>query len=712
MVDAMEWTGRFHLATHERGPDRGWEVGVMRISVRLALAGFVLASIIVTVALVDTLWRRTAEGNSRTLAATINEQIVSAVQSEMSQIATQGRSAYWAIHTLFFQHVLETREADKREFVFLSQLQAQPSLSWIAFGWPDGDFFAARKLGDEQLEMMEIDIIDGERKRRVDRYKVFPNDIEFRERVFEPTGFSATGQPWYASTIGRDGPHWVDVVEHPSGHRPALAFAGPVDVFTRREGVLAVMIEHNRLSRFLAGLSVGASGAAFILEPDGQPIAVPDAEASELMGTRFDRQPLLSIAQRAVREASLASAGGMKSAAHLRLLAADGEAYGVQLTPLAYSGWTLATVIPESEFLGEIDATMRRLSLGIVMLVLAAGALSVWLGRGLIARPLAAVAGQLDHVERFELDRISYRPSRLLELDDLSKTIARMANGLDAFRKYLPADVVRLLIKEGIAAQPGGSRRNLSILFADVAGFTGLSERLGERIVPLLSAYLELTSQAIQAERGTIDKFIGDAVMAFWGAPEENPRHAAAACRAALRAVRTLGVSGLVDDNGAPLGVRIGIDSGDVVVGNIGSQSRLNYTVIGDAVNVASRLESANKRYGTAIILGEETRRLAGDSIIVRQLDRVAVYGRLGGTAIYELVGAAGEPIPAWIAPYEDALAHYGRRDFETAIALFEKTILLRGSDEPSRLMIERCTGFMKTPPSADWDKTTMLETK
>lgn len=684
----------------------------MRIGVRLALTAFVLASIVVTAAIVHALWRHTAEDNSRALAATINEQIVSAVQSEISQIATQGRSAFWAIRTLFFQHVLETREADKREFVFLSQLQAQPSLSWIVFGWPDGDVFAAHKLGDDELEMMEIDVIDGKRTRRVDRYKVFPSDIEFRKRLFEASGFLATDQSWYNSTISRDGPHWVDVVEHPTGSRPALAFAGPVDVFTRREGVLAVMIEHSRLSRFLAGLSVGISGRAFILAPDGTPIAVPDSKANELMGTRFDNQPLLPLAQQAIREVMAPNVAAMKETANLRILAANGAAYGVQLTPLAYSGWTLATVIPESEFLGEIDATMRRLGLGIVVLVIAAGALSAWLGRRLIAGPLAAVAGELDHVERFELERVSYHPSRLLELDELSGTIARMAGGLDAFRKYLPADVVRRLIKEGVEAKPGGSQRNLTILFADVAGFTGLSERLGERVVPLLSAYLDLTSQAIQAERGTIDKFIGDAVMAFWGAPEENPQHASAACRAALRAARALAANGLKDDHGKPLDIRIGINSGDVVVGNIGSQSRLNYTVIGDAVNVASRLESANKRYGTVIILGEETQRLAGDAIIVRLLDKVAVYGRAGGTSIYELVGLAGEPVPDWVILYETGFASYSRRDFGAAIGFFEKADLVRDGDEPSRLLIERCKAFAKMPPSAGWDGTTVLEMK
>ena len=232
-------------------------------------------------------------------------------------------------------------------------------------------------------------------------------------------------------------------------------------------------------------------------------------------------------------------------------------------------------------------------------------------------------------------------PSRAVELGNLSAAIADMAAGLAAFRKHIPADLVRTVVSEGVEPRPGGAIRVLTVMFADIAGFTGLSERLGDQIIPLLSRYLDTVSREVSGHGGTIDKFIGDAVMAFWGAPATNPDHAVDACRAALACQRALRESGLADDHGRPLKVRIGINSGDMLVGNIGSEFRLNYTVIGDAVNVASRLEGANKEYGTEIIVGEETRRLAGDRIHVRELDRFVVYGRAGGLAIYELLGVA-----------------------------------------------------------------------
>jgi adenylate cyclase len=684
----------------------------MRIGIRLAISALVLASILVSVGAVHALWWRTAEANSRELASTINQQIVAAVEKEIAALDTAARSAHSAIRTLFFQNVLEVREADKREFVFLSQLQSQPALSWVAFGLPDGTFSAAHKLGDEYLEMMEVSQVDGTLKRRIDKYLVVVGDIEFEQRSFEKTGYEVTEQEWFKSAIAADAPQWFDVSNHANGVHPAIAYAGPIDVYQQRQGVLAVVIEHARLSRFLSELSVGKTGAAFILGPGGSTIAVPDPEADELRMQHAAGQPLLEVARLAARKPDPAQGAQPRMRAMREVM--SGESYAVTLTPLAFPGWTLATVIPEKEFLGPVQETTRRLLVGLAALVVAAGLLSAWLARRIIGSPLVKVAGELGHVERFELDRVRRHPSRLVEIDNLSAAIADMANGLAAFAKYLPGDIVRTLASHGVEARPGGSIRPMTVLFADIAGFTGLSERLGDRIVPLLATYFDCMSHAIHANAGTIDKFIGDAVMAFWGAPAADADHALNACRAALVCQRAVRMSGLTDDNGRPLGVRIGINSGSMLVGNIGSEVRLNYTVIGDAVNVASRLEGVNKQYGTQIIIGEETRRLAGDRIRARELDRLAVYGRAAGLTIYELLAIAqdGMPQPSWMSLYETGLEAYRARNFAAAVGFFQMVLVAREGDPPSLVMIERCRRFLETPPGADWEATALMEAK
>ena len=684
----------------------------MRIGIRQTVSGLVLASIIVSAVGVHVLWWRTAEANSHALADTINRQIVASVEMELATITAEARAAHTAIRTLFVQHVLETREADKREFVFLSQLQSQQDISWVAFGWPDATFFAAHKLGDLGLEMMEIAPIDGVNKRRVDKYGVVVGDIEFEKRRFEATDYVVTDQEWYRSGMQADEPRWFNVSTHPVGARPSIAYAGPIDVYEKRQGVLAIIIEYTRFAQFLSNLAVGQSGAAFILGRDGSVIAAPDPDADELSMQRSD-QPLLPIAQGAMKQAGSTYDVNAKNASQVRLLAA-GNAYAVSLTPLTFPGWTLATVIPEAEFLGPIERTIRQLLIGLAILILAAGVISAWIARHVIATPLILVVDELKHVARFDLDKVRRHASHLIEIENLSNAIADMAGGLAAFRKYIPSDLVKALVSEGIEPSPGGSIRNLTVLFSDIAGFTGLSERLGDQIIPLLSKYLDTMSREVSGHGGTIDKFIGDAVMAFWGAPAANADHAVDACRAALACQRALRASGLADDDGRPLRVRVGINSGDMLVGNIGSDVRLNYTVIGDAVNIASRLEGANKEYGTDIIIGEETRRLAGNRILVRELDRLLVYGRAGSIAIYELLDIAesGAVLPAWVALYERGLAAYRSRDFASAAGFFQKVLEERTADQPARVMLERCSQYLKSPPEEDWKATNAMKAK
>ena len=605
----------------------------MRIGIRPLVAGLVLLAIGTSTASVHAIWWRTAERTSLDLAATINQQIVALVTQQLTAITSEARAAHTTIRTLFLQNVLETKEADKREFVFLSQIQAQPTISWVAFGWPDGSFFGAHKLGNAKLEMTEISEIDGKITRRTDQYIVVTGDIQFEERRFESTSYSILEQPWYIQSMQAEEPRWYQTSHHPTGTRPAIAFAGPIDVYQQREGALAVVIEYSRLARLLAQLAVGKTGAAFLFDRDGRLIAAPDGNADEVNMPR-DNQPLLNVASAAVRQ------GGSPMGADRQqlMLTADDDVFDIALNRLEFLEWTLAVVIPEKEILGPVRATIERIAIWIVGLIVVAGALSAWVAQRIIAAPLLNIGAEMKNVELFELERVTYRPSAVAEMDDLSRTITDMATGLSAFGKYIPADLVRALIRQGVGAQPGVTLRPMTVMFVDLAGFTGLSERMGDKVLPILSEYFDCVSSCIADSGGTIDKFIGDAVMAFWGAPAGNPRHAHDACRCALAIQREMTRLKLVDDSGRPLRVRIGINSGNMLVGNIGSEVRLNYTVIGDAVNVASRLEGTNKTYGTLTLIGEATMQLANEEIVARKVDEVAVRGRSQPLRIFELL--------------------------------------------------------------------------
>ena len=681
----------------------------MRIGIRSAISALVLTSIVVSAVGVHLLWWRTAQQVSQTLADTINDQIVSAVGDELQSITSEARSSMLAVRTLLVEKVFDPRDAGKREVVFLSQLRSQPTISWVAFAWPDGAFFAGHKLGDGVIEMLEI---TGDRKIRINRYEYVSDDIRLKASRVEDTNYSVTDQEWFREAIRSNDEHWSTLTTHPNGERLAAAFASPIEIDQKPAGVIAIIIELTRVSNFLSQLTVGKSAGAFILERDGRVVASPDANASEVNALKTDH-PLFPVAVDAIRQAGSAYNPG-EGEVFRSQVSRDGKVYQAVLTPISFPGWSLVTVVPESEFLGPVQMTIRKLVIGLAALIVFAGLLSAWLAQRLIAAPLIKVVGEIRHVERFDLDKVERHPSRLTEIENLSGAIGDMAQGLAAFRKYIPADLVKRLISDGNGARLGGAVRPMSVMFIDLAGFTGMSERLGDRIIPLLSRYFDCVSTQIQDQGGTIDKFIGDAVMAFWGAPAPNPDHAADCCRAALACRRALAEASLVDDHGQPIKIRIGVNSGDMLVGNIGSEVRLNYTVIGDAVNIASRLESTNKTYGSTIIIGPETRRLAGERIVVRELDRLAVYGRAGGLQIYELLGMAGEFGGSldWVKCYETGLAAWRARDFTAGIAAFEKVLAIRPDDAASSAMIQRCKQQLENPGAEDWDGTTVARTK
>jgi len=287
------------------------------------------------------------------------------------------------------------------------------------------------------------------------------------------------------------------------------------------------------------------------------------------------------------------------------------------------------------------------------------------------------------------------------------------------FSTYVNPTVVDELLRNPDKLTLGGERRELSVLFSDIESFTTIAEGMpSQELVGLLNDYLSTMTEIVFSHDGTLDKYEGDALMAFWGAPIPQPDHAVRACKTALEMQRALvELRESWGRSGKPiLNVRIGINTGEMTVGNMGGKRKFDYTVIGDSVNLASRLEGANKIYRTSIMVGERTYELVKETVLGRELDRITVKGRSEPVKIHELLnardGSAHGVLEQFLVNYSSGLELYRKREWTAAQQMFRQALQLRPEDYPSQLYIERITFYEKNPPPPDWNGVFVMTTK
>ncbi len=290
----------------------------------------------------------------------------------------------------------------------------------------------------------------------------------------------------------------------------------------------------------------------------------------------------------------------------------------------------------------------------------------------------------------------------------------------NAFSHYLSADVIKEIVADPGMLKLGGTKKRMTAMFTDIRGFSTVSEKLSpEDLVRLLNRYLTGMSDTILDLKGTIDKYEGDAIIAFFGAPIDLPDHAARAWSAALKMKRVetaLNEQFLSDKIApSPLLTRLGINTGDMVVGNMGTDRKMDYTIIGDAVNLAARLEGVNKQYGTWICVSEDTMRAAGNSFVYRKLDKIRVVGKLQPIRIYELVdelSTISREEVDFFDEFEAAMQSFENRDWPQALQRFKTLSEKKPDDGPSKLYVGRCEAYLQNPPADDWDGVFNLTSK
>ena len=339
-----------------------------------------------------------------------------------------------------------------------------------------------------------------------------------------------------------------------------------------------------------------------------------------------------------------------------------------------------------------------------------------------IAQPLGLLLqgtkGVIDDNYDFEIKHTSKD-----EVGELSKAFNHMLKGLrekkyiqETFGKYVHPSIVAEILSNPEKIQPGGKRNYQSVLFCDVANFTSFSEAMApEALIKLLNEYLGAMTEEISNTHGILDKYIGDAIMAFWGPPFTPGNHALLACRAAISMQSTLQIMrpqwlsrGLPE-----IRMRVGIATGHMIVGNIGSEKNLEYTCIGDTVNYSSRLEGINKVYGTDIIVDIFTKKNVEHDLLLRELDTIQVKGREQGSQIFEVIGEnenASEDQKKLKSEYESALELYRKGEFHLAEKAFT-SIFKASNDLASKTMSARCKEYIVLPPE-NWSGIVVMKEK
>jgi adenylate cyclase len=365
--------------------------------------------------------------------------------------------------------------------------------------------------------------------------------------------------------------------------------------------------------------------------------------------------------------------------------------------------WLVGIVVPREFYLGKL-ITIRNhmlIALSVVMLLLSAGAIA-------ILRSIKNAQEQITR-ESLKMNAFDFSPaqttSAFRDVSEVLESLEKAKTAMRAMGKYAPVELVQKLYRDKQEPTLGGELLEISIMFSDIKGFTSVAESLApNQLAHVLGLYLEELSRIIQREtNGTIDKYIGDAIMTIWNAPEPVPEHPKMACLAALRCCEAAAALSRTPawQHLPPFQTRFGLHCSTALVGHFGARDRMNYTAIGDAINVASRLEALNKQYGTSIIVSESIVERAREAFDFRLLDIVAVKGKTAAIRIYELLGKKGEAQDrsGLTDAYEAAFAAYLARDFAKALALLQP----HEGDGPSAVLCERCRAFLQVPPPADW---------
>lgn len=534
---------------------------------------------------------------------------------------------------------------------------------------------------------------------------------------------------WYVDAELNRGVTWTDAYIFSTSKLPGITISSPISKQGGKEtyGVVAVDFALSDFQELLEKIKPTKNSDVYLLNKENEIICTTkgidqylqkvDGEIkltkSGLSGDSMLIESMKSIMGTGERQGDEKMGHGTFEHA--------GEKYSTCGVFLSKVPFLIITITPETDLTGSFNQVQRNMLVISILIFLLSCSIVAYLSRK-ISDPIVRLCESAKAIGNMDMQNYPTPPdSDIYEISQLSSAMNAMKLSISTFSKYAPKDLVRKLLQSGSTAQIGGITKDVTMLFSDIQKFSTISERLpAEYLVLHLSEYFDELTKNIMAHQGTIDKYIGDAIMAIWGAPNSDEDQVIHACEAALDCQKILEN---LKQRWIPLGkpalpTRIGLHKGPAIVGNIGSQDRMNFTAIGDSVNIASRLEGANKVYGTWILASETVEKEARGKILFRVIDRIAVKGRSGGVTVYEPICATKNADEMYYKVIElcskskEAFELYQSEKFSEAIKIYEEILKAFPEKESSILpLLTRCKQFAENPPM-DWDGINYLTSK
>ena len=603
--------------------------------------------------------------NSAAILSTLREEIAKTNQASIENTTNFIQPVASTLRLLAGEAAADPaffRTEPSRDFLY-QVLTAAPQIDAAYVSFEDGYHRVVTRIDDDRRRSdPQITATANWHSSYIDEFSVGKDRA--RHRTFFDTWPHVVGQSVSASTLdittlpGYQAAKESSslIVEEPSinpdtGY-PITSVRFPIIRNGEFIGCASANITMDVLSRFLTRYRPSKRSTTIIADPTNGKI-IADSERQKgvrAVDGKLQVASLANIADDDVREA-YRKHNQMDQDSFLFRSPLTGEQVSASFTLFPDSfgqPWQVINLTPVNDFVGALDASNRQMLFIIIALTIIELLLIYFLSARL-ARPIAAVAQELKSVESMSFVNRTGRKSNIGEIAQLQSAAALLRNSLQSFSSFVPLDVVRALIKSGVPLALGVESRFLTVFFSDLENFSTHAEHLApSELLGQMSTYFEVVSRAISEEHGTIDKFIGDGVMAFWGAPAPQSDHVLRACAGALRAARRMErVNEAWRAKGQPsIRIRIGLNCADVLVGNVGSTERLSYTVMGDGVNVAARLEGMNKVFGTTICISDSVVEVVKANIVARPLQKVHVKGRKREFMIYELLGIRNSDDP------------------------------------------------------------------